>query len=134
MAKTAEIYTGATSLTDVERARIREKMGLPPRKQTVAESKDNGTAGNPKPAEIPTDASTMSQFVAEKFNWMESPVTGELIKDLTEQIASAEEEARKMAMTFSVHQDIFRIVRLLNKSTELRNILNKYGRNKPSTH
>lgn len=132
MSKTAEIYTGATSLSEFERARIREKMGLPAKVVlNKAEESKGASTGNPS-SEISPEQS--SQFAAEKFNWMESPVTGELLKSLTQQVNEAEENARKLAYTFGAHQDIFQIVRLLNKSTELRKIIDKYGRNKSNTH
>jgi len=108
--KFGKIYSDAISLTPQDR----EKLNLP-----ELEAKPTN---NVSPAE---DAASAQ----ERINWLQSPVTSALLKDLGSQVEESINEAMKLATSFSSHQNPWRIIQLLNKASELRNLIHHYGRN-----
>lgn len=107
------IYSGAVSLTPEDR----EKAGLPP-----------------KPLETnPISPAEQAAVVQGKVDWLQSPVTAELLKDLGSQVDESITEAIKLAVGYSSHGNPIRIIQLLNKAYELRQIIRKYGRTNQST-
>lgn len=115
MANIGKIYSDAISLTpaDRERLNLKEKPEV-----------------NPNPTSPAEDAASAQ----EKLNWLSSPVTAGLLKDLGLQVDESLDEAIKLAVGFSSHQNPWRIIQLLNKAHELRNLIKRYGRNKSNTH
>lgn len=113
--KFGSAYSGAISLTPEDR----ERLGLP-------DVKPNEISPNPT---SPAEEAVRGQ---EKLDWLASPVTSALLKDLGSQTEDAINEAIKLAVGFSSHQNPWRIIQLLNKANELRNLIHRYGRNTSS--
>lgn len=109
MANIGKIYSNAISLTpeDRERAGLKEKPVV-----------------NPNPTSPAEDASSAQ----EKINWLQSPVTSSLLKDLGSQVEESINEAIKLSVGYSSHQNPYRIIQLLNKAHELRQLIHYYGR------
>lgn len=103
-------YHGSISLTPEER----EKAGLPEKKPDVSPN--------------PTSPAEQAATAQEKFDWLASPATAAMLKGLAEEAEQSLEEAIKLAVGYSSHRDPFRIIQLLNKAYELRNLIKRYGK------
>lgn len=64
-----------------------------------------------------------------KFDWLQNPVTAEIFKSLNNEIEDLEKQARELACGYAEHNNHQRIINLLVRSSELRKIQLKYGRN-----
>jgi len=117
MANIGKIYSEAISLTPKER----EDKGFKPRDEV------NPNPDGYSPAE---DAATAQ----EKITWLQSPITASLLKDLGHQCDDAINDAIKLAVGYSSHQNPYRIIQLLNKAHELKQIIHHYGRTTRNSH
>jgi|SRR5947207_3893181 len=112
--KFGKAYSGAVSLTNEER----EEKGFKLHDEV-----------NPNPISPAEDAASAQ----ERINWLQSPVTASLLKDLALQMDDSINEAIKLSIGYSSHNNPIRIIQLLNKAHELRQLIYRYGRNQ-NTH
>lgn len=62
-----------------------------------------------------------------KLDWIQSVRTQEIFNELKQQIASLEDDARKLAVNYHNHQNHLLIIKNLTESEQLRQFLIKYG-------
>lgn len=87
-------------------------------KQTSEQSK---TTTNTSPA----DDALLAQA---KMEWLQSPRTTQIFKQISTQIEELESRARQLAVAYHVHNNHNEIIALLIRANELRNFKENYGR------
>jgi hypothetical protein len=65
-------------------------------------------------------------------NWIRDERTKEVFKEISDEYAKLETEARALAMQFQQHQNPHGIIQRLIRAEELRNIIKNYGRIDPT--
>lgn len=78
---------------------------------------------------LPTSPAEDATRMQLKSNWLESTVTQELIKALTEEVTNLETMARQMAVGYPSNQNHLAIIQYLVKADTIRKIIEKYARN-----